>query len=719
MLSLLQSPSLLCDGIPRRELLRVGALGAAGISLPSLLHAADPASPEAGPPPGVVDDPTFGRAKNVIYLWLQGGPPQHETFDPKPDAPAEIRGPFKPIQTNVAGTQFCELLPRTARIADKLAVVRSLSTDNNIHSASGFHVLTGYPYRGPNARTITPDDWPWFGSIVKMLKPSEELPPLSAVWVPDMMRLNENVTPAGQTGGFLGRQWGPDRFIGDPADPAYEVDGLRTTDVTREHLARRQALLSELGGRFNTVDHGSAVVDYGRFQDRAFDLLTTDKVRNAFAVGKEPDKLRDRYGRTGWGQTVLLARRLIEAGVRLVHVNWVREPGDSAVDNPMWDTHAQNADRLEDVLCPIFDVGFTALIDDLDDRGLLDETLVVAIAEFGRTPKINALGGRDHWGPVFSFAMAGAGVTGGQVYGASDKNGGHPARDRVTPADVTATLFHLLGVHHESTFLDARRREHRVTTGEPIRAIIGSDKPKPAPAAPGGDVARVPPFDPALLLNADFSSSSLLYPLKQGSRPKGWRASQRPRGLSVVCETASDEGPFAGKSHVAIGLNGTAANSTDSNAQSSAAGESAILAQEMRSPRAGTFTFRVRIAGRGDQELYEKTFLPNFTCQLVIYQYKDETKNPVHRTEFASLTVRPKYAGVEPTAFETFELKKTLDSAAPGQNFAIGNGLGVAVVVENTSTHKIEIARGLSAGVAIDGVELEFDSRTINDDVKA
>src|SRR2546422_5888102 len=216
MFSLHGQPARLCDRITRRELMRIGGLSGLGLSLPLLLRAPLAAAREPAGPGIPPTDKTFGRAKNVIYLYLQGGPPQHETFDPKPDAPQEIRGPFQPIQTNVPGIQFCELLPRIARMADKLAVVRSLSTDDNNHDSSGYWVLTGYKYRGPNSRTIQPTDWPYFGSLVKKLKPSEVLPPLSTAWIPDLMRLNENVTPAGQTGGILGAQWNPDTCAGEP-----------------------------------------------------------------------------------------------------------------------------------------------------------------------------------------------------------------------------------------------------------------------------------------------------------------------------------------------------------------------------------------------------------------------------------------------------------------------------------------------------------------------
>ena len=207
MFSIHDSPARLCDGLSRRDVLTVGGLSVLGLSLPNLIHA-DQLEPNL-----TSSATTFGRAKNIIFLYLTGGPPQHETFDPKPNAPAEIRGEFKPISTNVPGIHFCELLPRTARIADKLAVVRSMSTDDNIHSSSGNWVLTGYKYTGQNARTIQPTDWPWFGSLIKRYKPSDTLPALSSVWLPAINRLNENVTPAGQTGGLMDRNGTPNGLL--------------------------------------------------------------------------------------------------------------------------------------------------------------------------------------------------------------------------------------------------------------------------------------------------------------------------------------------------------------------------------------------------------------------------------------------------------------------------------------------------------------------------
>jgi len=716
MFSILGRGGRLCDGITRRELLRVGGLSTLGLSLPQLLRAE-----QAGPPPGVIADPTFGRAKNIIYVWLQGGPPQHETFDPKPEAPVEIRGPFKPIQTNVPGIDFCELLPRTARIADQLAVVRSLSTNTDLHCASAYEVLTGYKYQGQNSRVIAPTDWPYFGSVLKMVRPSEKLPPLTSAWIPAIMRLNENVTPAGQTGGFLGRQWDPDRFTGDPSRADYKVEGLRMSDIAPLRLKRRISLLKQVDEHFRRLDQSRPAAIYDTFQEQAFDLLTTGRVQEAFAVEREPDSVRDRYGRTQWGQCLLLARRLVEVGVRLVHVNWSREAGDSAVDNPMWDTHAQNADRVEDVLCPMFDVGFTALMEDLKERGLLSETLVIAIGEFGRTPKINPAGGRDHWGNVFSFLMAGAGIQTAQVYGASDKNGAFPARDRVSAGDLTATLFHSLGVYHEGVFLDAERREHRLTMGSPIRALLGGGVATAERVKPGGDLARVVPYDGSLLLNTRFTDDVPLFPIDLGSRPKGWRAWPRAdqdhdTGMSVKLQPVAGSADRPAAKGVAIGV-GLFAKSAAARIEQ---GSYALLAQEMRNPRAGRFVFTVEACGRAANEKeFEEKFLRHFTCRLVLFRYSDQQKDPSKRQELGSETFQPAYDDGSGAHRARFEISRLLDSAKPGENFSIGQGLGVAVVVEKNAGAPLELAGGdpPAAWVEISRAELVFRSRTINDNV--
>jgi hypothetical protein len=715
MFSLEDRATVLCDGISRREWLRVGGLSVLGLSLPQLLHAAE----NGLPPPDVARAPlgkglqgaTFGRAKNVIFLWLQGGPPQHETFDPKPDAPAEIRGPFKPIATNVPGIRFCELLPRTARLADKLAVVRSLATNDDNHDVSGYWVLTGYPYGPGSARQIKATDWPYFGSLVKMLKPSERLPALTSVWIPDAMRLNDNVTPAGQTAGFLGKAWEPERFVGDPAAPNYHVEGLSLSgDLTRARLDRRRDLLRQLDRHIEQVERGGAVEAWDRLSQHAFDLVTSGKARAAFDLNKEPAKTRDRYGRYSWGQSVLLARRLIEAGVRLVHVNWAREPGDSAVDNPMWDTHAQNADRLQDVLCPQFDVTLAALMDDLQDRGLLAETLVVVIGEFGRTPRINKLGGRDHWGHVFSFALAGAGIAGGQVFGASDKNGAFPSLDPIRPHDLTATIFHLLGIDPHGVFHDKSNRPNHLTRGEPLARLVGTEPATRARCRSEGDAAFVPPFDARLLLDTDFRSGRPLIPVAPPTRDKGWRAwplaPSTGGGLRVQRSRDAHE--------MVLGY-GVGDGATVSAVEQ---GSRALLAQEIRSARGGHYTFRVTASGGGTSaDEFESMFLAHFTCRLVVFRFADLHKDPRHVDVLASADFRPAFG--DATAAKTYTVSRFLGSTQPNVNFPIGNGLGVAVVVEKTlpGTLRLDGEGRRSAFLRIHSVALEFSPRPRDDSV--
>ena len=686
MWSLEGNTGRLCDRLDRREMLRVGGLSSLGLNLPGLLASQAVAASEN-------TDPTFGRAKSVIYVWLQGGPPQHETFDPKPDAPSGIRGVFSPIQTNVPGVQFCELLPRTARIADKLAVVRSMATDNNQHSGSGYEVLTGYKYQGANPRKITPGDWPWFGSLVKQLKPSEKLPPLSTVWIPQIMRLNENVTPAGQTGGFLGRRWDPDRFQVNPMDPGDGVPGLQLGDVPTLRLKNRVGLLEQVDRHFGGVVRGREPKLFGTYQDQAFDILINGRVRNAFDVSGEPETLRRRYGMSNWNQLLLLSRRLVEAGVRLVHVNWVREPGDSAVDNPMWDTHAQNADRLEDVLCPKFDVGFTALIEDLETRGLLDETLVVAIAEFGRTPKINPLGGRDHWGPVFSFAMAGAGIAPGQVYGASDRQGAYPARNRVTPADLTATIFHLLGIDPFGAFHDPLGRELQLTKGEPIRDLLGTRAATDVRVVPGGSLDRVKPFDGRKLNQRGFGSDTVIEASDFGSRPKGWRA----KPLLAV-DSSSGFGAWHVPSSETVRLGFAAARTP--------ATGTVFLGQEMINPRAGGYLAKIRLRGHGP-------IAKLATAKLEFCRYSSLVKDPSQRQTLVAheLPVEAFQDG----KFVTLEFSARLDSSRPGSNFAIGRGLGVVVTLSPRDVAKK--AADDAAWLEIADIEVIFTGRTINENV--
>ena len=697
--------------VSRRELLRVGGLSALGVSLPILL--ASQANASTNDLRGV----TFGKAKNVIFLWLQGGPPQHETFDPKPDAPAEIRGEFKPIQTNVPGIQICELLPRISTICDKLAIIRSICTHSDLHDGSGYWVLTGYKYLGAQSRQITPTDWPYMGSIIKHLKPSEKLPAYTSVWLPDVMRLNDNVQPAGQTAGWLGRRWEPERIICDPSGPEFKMEGLSLPpDVPPLRLTGREQLLTQVDRHFASIERSGSLKDYDGHVQNAFNLLKGGKAHAAFDISREPKKIRDRYGRGKWGQSVLLARRLIEAGARLVHVNWPREGGDSAVDNPMWDTHAQNSDRVQDVLCPQFDVSLTALIEDLDQRGLLAETLVVAIGEFGRTPRINGLAGRDHWGHVFSYVMAGAGIRTAQVYGSSDKDGAYPKTQKHEPQDLTATIYHLLGIPHDAIYPNIANtgRSVHITTGEPIDAILGGKPATDKRVTSTGNIAFVPEFSDIPLLNLAFEDNVPLHLAGSGKRLKGWQAStlgDLSNGFDLgVCLVREKNG----QQHAVMGsmpAKGTTA--------SLAPGSRLFLAQEIRNFRAGHYTFTIHACGGGtSRKDFDELFRKHFTCRLVIYRHTEASKSSLKMKEEVSVPFQPEFSEDSTLKFQKLEMAKLLDSRVPGSNFAVGLGLGVAVIVEKTTPEKLVVPDGKRAFIRIDDVQMVFNPRIRNDDVQ-
>jgi hypothetical protein len=585
-----------------------------------------------------------------------------------------------------------------------------LPRDRDLHDASGYWVLTGYKYQGTQSRQISPTDWPYFGSLVKMLKPSKELPAFSSMWLPDVMRLNDNVQPAGQTAGFLGKRWDPERIIGDPSGADFRIEGLALPDnVPPLRLSQRQSLLSQVGNHFDILERGPALQTYRRQQQDAFAVLTSGKARQAFDIDQEPRKLRERYGLNKWGQCVLLARRLIEAGVRLVHVNWPREGGDSAVDNPMWDTHAQNADRLQDTLCPIFDIGFTALIEDLEQRGLLSETLVVAIGEFGRTPRINAVAGRDHWGHVFSFALAGAGIRTAQVYGSSDRHGAYPHDNKLEPQDLTASIFHLLGIGHDAFFPHPTGRPIKVTEGELIHAVLGSGPATDRRQAPGGNLALVPTYEDALLLNAGFEDDQPLQRIGSGRRLKGWQATPLGEGFGVSLMESNKA--QAGKKHALVGCDSQAKIQMPQGAQ-------AILAQEIRHFRAGHYTLTLQMGGGGSsRKAFEENFLKHFTCRLVFYRHTEATKNPLKRQDAASLVVKPEF-GEGPDSYQTVALAELFDSRVPNVNFRVGLGFGVALVVEKTSPGVLEVPAGTQAFVRVDEVRLVFRPRTRNDEVQ-
>jgi len=471
MLRFLGPGARLCDGLSRREILCVGGLGllGAGLSLPDL--AASAAATQGG---GESADRAFGRARSCIVLFLMGGPPQHSTWDPKPNAPAEVRGDFKPIATNVPGLSISELLPMTAKVADKVCLLRAVSTGDNAHSSSGYYMLTGRPHQPQNVENANPgapNDSPSLGAMLGRLGASRGGLPATVTLPHRIFNTDGSVWP-GQDAGLLGRSADPWLLNGRLTPEGYRVREIDLPDdLDPARVGRRRELVEELARGLDALDRDPASRLLDEQTRKAFDLLRSSGARRAFRLEEESQATRDRYGATPFGQGTLLARRLVEAGVRLVQVNWYRGP-DEPPDNPCWDSHTNESSRLKDVLAPPTDRAYSALLEDLDRRGLLDETLVVCMAEFGRSPRLDSQGGRNHWGSVFSVALAGGGIRGGQAYGSSDRIGAQPRDGRVRPEDLAATIFHCLGHRPEAEYLDRLGRPHPVSRGEVLRAIL-------------------------------------------------------------------------------------------------------------------------------------------------------------------------------------------------------------------------------------------------------
>lgn len=463
MLSFRGPTSPLCEGITRREWLRVGGLSACGLSVPNLLHGkAEAAS---------VDAPV-GKAKSCILLFFLGGPPQHETWDPKPDAPVEIRGDFQPIATNVPGIHVGECMPKTARLLDKIAILRAVSSGDSAHSTSGYAMSTGTPHIPlgvEGAKPGAPNNWPCLGGVVRKLIPDRGVLP-TAISLPEIAANDGGFTWPGQDAGFLGRPFDPWQLECDPTAEDFQIRELKlAAEMAGPRFETRHQLLQDLDRTLETRND-DPLAGFRQWHAKGLELLRSPEARNAFDLTRESPGMRDRYGRTRFGQSVLLARRMVEAGVPLIQVNWTRLA--NAPNNGHWDTHAQNAVALRNHLMPVMDQTYSALLEDLAERELLDETLIVWTGEFGRTPKINANGGRDHWGNVYSVAMAGGGVKGGQVFGKSDRHGGEPIEGKVSPADISATIFHSLGLAPQREIHDQTGRPLPISRGEVIRAIL-------------------------------------------------------------------------------------------------------------------------------------------------------------------------------------------------------------------------------------------------------
>jgi hypothetical protein len=442
----------------------VGGLGLAGLSLAQLLRAEQ-------------ESPSSSTAKSCVLFLLHGGPSQLDTWDMKPAAPVEVRGEFKPIATSLPGIQICEHLPRLARLAHRYTIVRSMTHTMLSHNTATYHVTTGQPpLRDLIEFTPSENDFPHLGAQVAHQRPAVRGVP-AAVSLPDPVSDGPYTTP-GQNGGFLGASYAPFRIAGDPSADDFCVDGLAASPELRpERLGARQELLGTVDKQLGSLAANPRAQDLGRYQQRAVSLLTSDVTRRAFELEREPARLRDRYGRHKYGQSLLLARRLVEAGVRLVTVYW-----GGKVNNPLpyWDTHFNNNRRLKDELLPPFDQCFSAFLEDLDARGMLATTLVVCTGEFGRTPKFGQFTGngvdatgRDHWAQCYSLLLAGGNAGGGRVLGRSDRFAAYPAADPLTPQDLTATILHGLGVNPGAQVRDGFGRLVPLSTGQIRKALFG------------------------------------------------------------------------------------------------------------------------------------------------------------------------------------------------------------------------------------------------------
>jgi hypothetical protein len=433
--------------LTRRRLLEVGACSLLGLGLPRLLAADEKRRSGRAP------------ADHCILVFLNGGPSHLDMWDMKPDAPTEIRGPFKPIPTSVPGVQLSQHLPRLAGLMHHATLIRSVHHSvNNSHAAAVYAGMTGHD-RGEQGGGAKPTDNPAIGSIVGLHRPPDQ-PVIPYVSMPYVTQEGAGGPPQpGFFGGILGRMHNPLFILRDPNSPSFAMPEL---DAGNERLSERQSLL----GRLDRVGDG-AEKEMSAYQSRAFDLLASPATRRAFQLDREPAPIRESYGRNIYGQSVLLARRLIEAGCRVACISWAPDA------NATWDTHGNNFNSLEKTLLPQLDAAVSSLLTDLVDRGLLERTVVAVMGEFGRTPKVNGNAGRDHWNFCYSLMLAGGGIKGGHVHGASDKIGGRPSLSPVTPAEVIATIYHCLGI---DPGMEVRDRQDRpsvlVPGGKPITEVL-------------------------------------------------------------------------------------------------------------------------------------------------------------------------------------------------------------------------------------------------------
>ena len=479
MLTVLGQSQKMCDGVTRRNVLEAGGAGLLGLNLPRLLQAEAQQSP------------TTARAKSVIFLFLFGGPSQLETFDMKPDAPSKIRGPFQPIDSRTNGLRISEHLRRTAQVSDKFCVIKTMTHSYNDHSGAGHYIQTGRRWHVPigGGFAATSKDWPSLGSVVEYLSQhtagglGRPLPSYVCLpnWLGALQEKGQYRRP-GQYGGWLGSGFDPlttdiqkqnledNPYWRDCRDEElrYEIQGLvNHQQMTLDRLNRRNSLLTQYDQQLRSVADRRAVKGHDQFKQRAMALVTSNRARQAFDIRREDSRLRDLYGRHLYGQSCLMARRLVEAGVRFVTVHY------DCVDGYSWDSH-RSSQHLEKHLIPTFDQALSALLIDLDERGLLDETLVVAVGAMGRTPQANAKWGRGHWSTLFPAVLAGAGVRGGTIYGETDRDAGYPIEKPVSPEDLAATIYDALGIDSALRLPDRQGRPVDIVRGgRPLVELFG------------------------------------------------------------------------------------------------------------------------------------------------------------------------------------------------------------------------------------------------------
>ncbi len=477
----------LCDdhlGCTRRDFMRVGGAGMLGMSLNNIL-AAQSASANSG----LVGSPGWGKAKNIIMIYLQGGPSHLDLWDPKENVPDNIRSEFKPIPTKIPGVNFTEILPNLAKVNDKFTMIRSMSyTPNGLfnHTAAIYQIMTGYTTDkvSPSGQLEppSPKDYPNFGANIVKFKPTDE-PMLPFVMLPRPLQESNVVNKAG-TAGFLGKAYDPYYLFpeGDDMD-MNKMDNIKVDDlqlrpeVFSMRLKRRATLRKAIEDQMPVIEKAVEQYNLDEYYDRALNLIVSGRARDAFNLEAETEQMRDRYGRNTFGQSLLLARRLIEAGTRVVEVIW---PKVANSNNHSWDHHTGLSKRMKDQSGPMLDASLPALFSDLDSRGLLDETLVVAIGEFGRSPEkgvstsgnTNSADGRDHWPYCYTSIIGGAGIKRGYVHGKSDKTGSAPVSNPVHPTEILATIYHSFGIDPETIVYNHLKQPRELVKAQSVDKLF-------------------------------------------------------------------------------------------------------------------------------------------------------------------------------------------------------------------------------------------------------